>query len=170
MSCQKKQNREILNSSRGFYFTTCSRQRCREHFFYYSNNSPMNTEIYSRICQKVNEADYLRRVTTKSKDQTAWYIEVLFNSIEKVTGYTRSDLESKSRLQDIVFARFLFCQIAHQQLGLTKLNIGKLLKRDHSTVIHALKECEMLQQSNYCNYKTKYDRCLSLFKLAINRS
>ncbi|KAA0446110.1 MAG: chromosomal replication initiator protein DnaA [Candidatus Thioglobus sp.] len=56
-------------------------------------------------------------------------------------GVTVSDLSSKSRKQNIVFARQMAIFIAHEMTNLSLSKIGRHFgNRDHSTVLHAIKK------------------------------
>lgn len=47
-------------------------------------------------------------------------------------------LTSKVRTREIVYYRYIFAQIAKKEIGLNYSELGRLLKRDHATIIHGL--------------------------------
>ena len=53
-------------------------------------------------------------------------------------------LKSKSRLREIADKRHIALYVLYKNLGLTTLRSGKLLNRDHASVIHAVRKVENL--------------------------
>lgn len=56
---------------------------------------------------------------------------------------------SKSRIKEVVICKHIIIYYLHSVFGLTKSNIGRKLKLDHSTIIHAL---------NSHDSRVQYDR------------
>lgn len=54
------------------------------------------------------------------------------------TGVKNKDLVSKSRIRDYVAARHVAMHMIRDLCGLNTVQIGKLFRRDHSSVIHAI--------------------------------
>lgn len=63
----------------------------------------------------------------------------IFQAVERVTGFSETQLRTPSRGQPLIFARWI---AAHElyHIGYTLKQVGGLLNRDHSTVIYALKK------------------------------
>ena len=57
------------------------------------------------------------------------------------------EVKSKKREKSMVFARQAFCYLAKKE-KYTLGNIGKLINRDHSTVLYSIKQVECYIQSN----------------------
>lgn len=67
--------------------------------------------------------------------------DIVFNTIEEVTGVTRDELKSKSRLQRIAHARFLLNYFMRLYCDMTLLEIGReTYSMDHSSVLHSIKK------------------------------
>lgn len=67
----------------------------------------------------------------------------VIQAVAKHTGVTRRDIASKSRKQPIVAARHMAMYLLKKYLGLRYIEIGEALGgRDHSTVLHALRQAE----------------------------
>ena len=49
---------------------------------------------------------------------------------------------TKTRNSDIVEARFIYIKLVKQVYNMTKVSIGRELGKDHTTIIHALKQFE----------------------------
>ena len=60
--------------------------------------------------------------------------------LAKDLGYTMDEIRGRSRLPDIVHARWAIMVDLHR-VGFSSVNIGRMLNRDHSTVLHALTRC-----------------------------
>lgn len=76
------------------------------------------------------------------------------------------DLMSPLRRRDVVEARTLFCVLAQKFTQASSVQIGWLLNRDHSTVLHALKEFR--HKESY--YQNIYDSlCGELCKLQFGK-
>ena len=73
------------------------------------------------------------------EDFTENKIDMLFAVTEAITGATKEDILSKKRKQYISVARNIVGYIAHNELGLTLMESGKLIGRDHSTVVYYTK-------------------------------
>ena len=54
-------------------------------------------------------------------------------------GVTEDDVKGRSRKRDYVIARHIYCFVAHFYYKYHLTSIGRILDRDHSSVIHAIK-------------------------------
>lgn len=70
----------------------------------------------------------------------------IFKAIEKVTGISKDELISKARHRPIVEGRYLFAYIIRRKTNLTLKEIGKMLNKDHCSIIFYNKQME-----NYIN-------------------
>jgi predicted transcriptional regulator len=48
-------------------------------------------------------------------------------------------ISTPSRKRHLTYARAVFCKIARESMGMTLSDIGKVLNRDHATVMHSIK-------------------------------
>ena len=66
----------------------------------------------------------------------------IFKAIEKVTGISKDELTSKARHRPIVEGRYLFAYIIKKKTNLTLNQIGKLLNKDHCSIIFYNKQMD----------------------------
>ena len=76
------------------------------------------------------------------EDFTENKIDMLFAVTEAVSGATKDDILSKKRKQYISIARNIVGYILHNELGLTVMDSGKIIGRDHSTITYYSKVFE----------------------------
>ena len=67
-------------------------------------------------------------------------IERMLYVVAEIVGVKKSDIESNGRQKDKVIARHIACYYLYNVFGMTLTQIGKMLKKHHSSVIHALRE------------------------------
>jgi len=94
------------------------------------------------------------------KNTKAIQAEMLFQEIEKFTGITKAELQSKTRLREVVDARIMYAYIMKSKTLLTLLKIGQQINRDHSTVIHYLRQFKNLQKTDK-NFNLTYLKILN---------
>lgn len=84
--------------------------------------------------------------------------------VEDVTGV--EDLATKTRTFDVSMARWIYIKIARENTTSPLKAIGEVINRDHTTVLHGLKNIDF-ELSYNSDLQTKYDRALiiSLSKL-----
>jgi len=75
-------------------------------------------------------------------------------AVEEYTGI--EDIGVKDRSHDIAMARWLYCKLCREHTNGTMSAIGKLINRDHSTVVHAVKSLEFEFAYNK-DLQTKYE-------------
>jgi chromosomal replication initiator protein len=69
--------------------------------------------------------------------------EEILDIISEEFGVSSSEIIMRSRKRETVNARFLFCGIMKRYFGHSLKAIGEMVDgRDHTTVIHAITECE----------------------------
>lgn len=70
-----------------------------------------------------------------------------------------------SRKREFVEARFQFAAVLLIQFHYTYMKVGELLSKDHSTIIHSIRQhCDFYETLN--SYKTKYNTILNELELA----
>jgi hypothetical protein len=80
----------------------------------------------------------------------------LFAAIEAITGHNKTQLRSKLRERTLVEARQIFCTLMYKHTEQGLANIGSLVNRDHTTVIHSIKTVKNLTEID-SKFKTKYN-------------
>lgn len=82
-------------------------------------------------------------------------IEKLFNCIELKLGVTKEQLICPVRKREYVDARHMFALFLRRNTNLSTTRVGKLLNRDHSTVVYSVKTGYGLYQSDK-QFKSTY--------------
>ncbi|MEA2066252.1 MAG: chromosomal replication initiator protein DnaA [Thermotogota bacterium] len=109
--------------------------------------------LYSSIYNKDSDillaqqvlASYVPSVTvSKRKDE----LEMIISTIENLLDVERKKIFGKSREKNVVLARQVFIYVLKNEFGRSITEIGKLINRTHSTVIHSLKKIKKSISSN----------------------
>lgn len=72
-------------------------------------------------------------------------------------GVTEDEVKGRSRKRDYVIARHIFCFVSHLYYNKRLTQIGRILNRDHSSVIHAIKAVCNEQETN-TDFKKTFER------------
>jgi len=114
-----------------------------EKVSYYSFSLELKDEIEAHLKLLENVA-----VTLQQKDK------LIEDAILKY--YDMDTFITKNRLREVVFARQIFCYLEqkYNKNNFTLSRIGKLIKKDHSTVLHSIKTVNNLLETDW---QTKYD-------------
>ena len=83
--------------------------------------------------------------------ETRMKLNDLLVNIRRLTGFTVEEMQSESRLRELVYTRTAFCAIAKETIKATHWQIGAMICKDHSTVTF------MIQQSR--DVKEKRELC-----------
>lgn len=86
-------------------------------------------------------------------------------TVENVTGV--DDISSKSRSFDNSMARWIYIKIAREHTALPLKSIGEVINRDHTTVLHGLKNIDF-ELSYNSDLQTKYERALIICMSKLN--
>jgi len=87
-------------------------------------------------------------------------VDSIFKAIEKITGINKEELTSKARHRPIVEGRYLFAYIIKKKTNLTLNQIGKLLNKDHCSIIFYNKQMD--------NYIKSDKHLLNMYNKIIN--
>ena len=74
--------------------------------------------------------DIIRQETLNNK------LELLFGITEAITGVTEKNIKGPLRYRKIALARNIVGVILNKELGITTTRTGKLIGRDHSSVVY----------------------------------
>lgn len=72
------------------------------------------------------------------------------------------DIMKETRVREYVYARYIYAKIMRDK-GFSLAYIGDTINKDHATIIHALKQFELLK--NYDDFKKMYDKV----RLSLNK-
>lgn len=75
--------------------------------------------------------------------------------IKLISDTLEVDLMKETRVREYVYARFVYSKIMRDK-GFSLSYIGNTINKDHSTIIHALKQFELLK--NYEDFKKIYNK------------
>ena len=101
--------------------------------------------------------DYINKQKIK-----AHKINILFETVEEITGIKKDLILSKKRKQDVAMARNIIGYILHKGVGMTTTSVAKTLKRDHSTVVYYNRMFET-NYNYYKEYRVIYNLVTELF-------
>jgi len=59
--------------------------------------------------------------------------------VARESAVTVDEILSKTRIQNIAEARQLFCYVVRERFGMPFAKIGRIIHRDHATVLHSMK-------------------------------
>ena len=83
---------------------------------------------------------------------------IILSKISQCCMVTIEDLRGNKRNREIVEARQIFCKLAKIRTKYSLTKIGSAIKRDHATVLHSVRTCNNLIETNL-NFKNKYNDC-----------
>ena len=66
-------------------------------------------------------------------------VDKVFSMIETMTGVTKEQLVSPTRVKNVVAARHLAMHTMREHLGMKVVDVARLFNRDHTSVTHATK-------------------------------
>lgn len=99
---------------------------------------------------KTHQRRYLSRIKPSTPD-------AIIKAVTAYTGISKEELESKSRKQPVVFARFIAMYLIKSRTKLTLKQIGDIFYRDHSTVINAVNTTNDLLETHK-EFRKMYER------------
>jgi len=78
-------------------------------------------------------------------------IEVIISKVCNYFNVPREVIFQKKRVRDVNEARSIIMYLLHKYLEMTSTEVGRILKKDHATVLHACKKIDgfMDIDSNY---------------------
>lgn len=81
--------------------------------------------------------------------------------VSKETGISIQALKSKSRKREIAEARMFFTKLAFENTAFSLEYVGKIVNRDHATVLHARKTIDNLKEE-YPEIKAREKKLLRM--------
>lgn len=82
---------------------------------------------------------------------------VVENAIEQVFGVSAKDIESSSRMREIVEARMALFALFRKHFPISLSHLGLLYNRHHSTVLYSMRSSDDLYQFDF-HYRDRYNR------------
>lgn len=99
------------------------------------------------------------------KKKKATNTERLFKAILSVTKVSKAALASPDKHRIYIESRQIFCYIAHTYFGLTLKSIGRALNRDHTTVIHSIRQFKICMELNENGIREKLKQVKSILNI-----
>lgn len=96
----------------------------------------MNHYVFSGL----NGQSQFDKIATMNAEQTGLMEEHIMGALSHVLGVSESDIRGKRRYRVLVDARHMYCAIMRRVSLLSLNDIARTLSRNHSTIIHALRE------------------------------
>lgn len=96
---------------------------------------------YEKIIQSLRR-EILRPKIDITKNKAKW--EDAIRSVCQIYDITPDDIYSHNRQQHIVYARHTFNYICRKTLRMSFESIARIINRDHSTVIHSVRQTQDL--------------------------
>lgn len=88
--------------------------------------------------------------------------------VENISGC--KNIQTRSRQRHFTYIRYIYCKVAERTNRYNLTQIGSPIHRDHSTVIHALKEFDKNTGNNYFEfYDNVYAECLQVLGISKSR-
>lgn len=82
---------------------------------------------------------------------------IVFNEVKNEYGVSASQMRNKTRISFIREARQVFTQLMREHSSMTTTDIGKLVNRDHSTVVITTKTVGKELDTNRA-YRNRYSK------------
>lgn len=90
-------------------------------------------------------------------DTIARMVDSVIGLVAENNGIKKQDVYLKSRKRPIVEVRYMCMYLMFNKLGLNKSQIGRILRLDHTTVLHGIKTCTDLS-GNDANFRMRLFR------------
>ena len=94
---------------------------------------------------------YFSIATDVKKEQPLVTSIAILEAIESILGMNAEQIQGKVRSREYAEARTVYCHLARTLLKWSLKEIGASINRDHTTVIHALKNYQ-----DFCNYDIQF--------------
>jgi len=75
---------------------------------------------------------------TETRPASPFNIDLMFSTIEAITGTSKHEILSSSRKRKCVVARTYCAILLRDMFGLTYMETGRMLNRNHASIIHAV--------------------------------
>ena len=107
---------------------------------------------------------YTPMATDQTKEVSLVTSFDITESIEKVVGVTPEQLRGRTRTRTFAAARTLYCYFTRTMMKWSLKEIGSSIGRDHTTVMHALKNYH-----DFCLYDKEFEEAAKCVRQHIDR-
>lgn len=138
-----KEEKVILSDEVAFYLAELSKNESIRVMEGYLTTVVCFSAITQKdIKSKETAAEALSKIINENSSGQYVDSDIIINTVSEYLGVSIKDIFSKSRKQDVAFARQLCIYLISQMLSLPLAAIGKLFNRDHTTIMHAKNKIE----------------------------
>lgn len=108
--------------------------------------NPQQKLLASLRLDKYEILIYYREISRNQRNEPT--VNDILNAVVTETGIPFSQIKSKTRLSEVCRARMVICLLLTRIVGLGTVKIGKMLKRNSSTISYALQSARKLSETN----------------------
>lgn len=101
-------------------------------------------ELNKRHAEQINrlKLEIVQPRLDITKNEQTWHD--VMRAICQTFNLTPDEIQSQNRKQELIFARHMFCYLCRKHLQMPLVEIGRILMRDHSTIINAVSKASDL--------------------------
>jgi len=101
-------------------------------------------ELNKRHAEQINrlKLEIVQPRLDITKNEQTWHD--VMRAVCQTFNLTPDEIQSQNRKQELIFARHMFCYLCRKHLQMSLVDIGKILMRDHSTIINAVRKASDL--------------------------
>jgi len=119
----------------------------------------MYDEIMKRLClerlsdeKRINELKLAEQAEHEKNEamKAARRTEVAMKALSAVSGFSADEIiHSKRRKHELVLAKHVAAFLLVEDFGFSTVNAGRVLKRDHSTIVHAVRRVRKMLRDGH---------------------
>ena len=113
-------------------------------------------DVMSYIAEMIDQELIRRRTTGIAAEKYRNSLDGILHQVSEKTGIPVSRLKNCERKREVVDARFVYFRRAKEKTRHSLIEIGKLVHKDHSTVLHGIREANKTRE-----IQTLYKKCFS---------
>jgi len=103
-------------------------------------------DVMSYIAEMIDQELIRRRKTGIAAEKYRNSLDGILFQVSEKTGIPVSMLKNGKRKREVVDARFVYYRRAKEKTRHSLIEIGKLVHRDHATVLHGIKEAKQTRE------------------------
>jgi len=101
--------------------------------------------------------------TVMEETNTSQIHEKIMQIVCIVCNVKKKEISSRTRTRNLVNARVLFSHLVNKYTSYTKTRIGRMINRDHASVLHYLKNHPIFVECDF-EYKLLHTQCEALIR------
>lgn len=118
-------------------------------------------ELNKRHAEQINrlKLEIVQPRLDITKNEQTWHD--VMRAVCQTFNLTPDEIQSQNRKQELIFARHMFCYLCRKHLQMSLADIGRILMRDHSTIINAVSKASDLIEYDKIT-KQRYELTMEL--------